>query len=61
MINHVQLITPPQSGQVTLAQNSFYYQAAADFQGMDSFTFSISGTRLGVSGNSTIRVLVSVK
>ncbi len=61
MINHVQLITPPQSGQVTLMENAFSYQAAANFQGTDTFTFSISGTRLGISGSSTIRVVVAVK
>jgi hypothetical protein len=61
IINNVQLVTPPQSGQVTLTKNAFYYQAATDFQGTDTFTFSISGTRLGISGSSTIRVLVSVK
>ncbi len=60
-IDDIQLVTAPQSGQVTLQGTAFYYRAAPNFQGTDAFTLSISGKRLTVSGKSTIRVMISIR
>jgi hypothetical protein len=56
----INLTSPPQSGQVTLAGPGFRYTAKTNFQGEDSFVLGISGTINRVNGTSTIRVLVSV-
>ena len=59
-IRDVKTITPPQSGELSFEGTAFYYKAASDFRGTDSFAFSVSGERRGISGMSTIRVVVSV-
>jgi hypothetical protein len=56
----INLDSPPQSGQVTLAGAGFRYTAKTNFQGEDSFALGVSGTINRVSGTSTIHVLVSV-
>jgi hypothetical protein len=56
----VNIITPPKFGQVTPIGPGFSYTAKSDFQGEDSFTVGVSGSRNKTSGFSTIRVVVSV-
>jgi len=66
-IANLKLISPPQSGQVTLLGPAFSYAAKSDFQGEDSFAVEVSGTINGVSGpinsvsgSSTIHIAVSI-
>jgi hypothetical protein len=61
LIDQVQLVTPPQSGQVTLQGPSFLYRAASEFHGADSFTLMVSGRLDRIAGSSTIQVMVFVK
>jgi hypothetical protein len=56
----VSLVSPPQSGQVTLVGLGFLYTAKSDFHGEDSFVVGISGFKNKTTGFSTIRVVVSV-
>ena len=56
----VELISPPQSGQVTVLGPGFSYKAKADFQGPDAFTLRVSGTLMRTRGTSEIRVIVDV-
>ena len=56
MIESLQLVSPPQIGQVALKGPSFTYSAKAGYEGEDSFTIVVSGTINRSSGNSTIRV-----
>jgi hypothetical protein len=59
-IDEVKLLTPPQSGQVTLTGPGFSYAAKPNFQGQDIFTLQVSGSMLRIRGTSEIKVLVSV-
>jgi hypothetical protein len=59
LLDNIELITPPQLGEVTLVGPSFVYTAKA--KGQDSFTVSVSGKINKTSGSSTIRVSVTVK
>jgi hypothetical protein len=56
----VSLVSPPQSGQVTLVGPGFSYTAKSDFRGEDSFVVGVSGSKNKTSGFSTIRIVVSV-
>jgi hypothetical protein len=60
LVDEMQLVTAPQSGQVTLQGTAFYYQAAPNFHGVDAFALSVSGKMNRISGSSTIRVVVSI-
>jgi hypothetical protein len=60
VIEDVKLISPPQSGQVTMQGSGFSYTAKSDFQGEDSFTVLVSGSINRIPGVSTIRFVVSV-
>ena len=44
VIEDVKLISPPQSGQVTMQGSGLSYTAKSDFQGEDSFTVLVSGS-----------------
>jgi uncharacterized protein len=57
---HILLSSSPQSGKVTLRGASFTYTSKPDFQGDDSFALVVSGSIIGIPGNSTIRVNVQV-
>jgi hypothetical protein len=59
-IKSLQLVSPPQIGQVTLQGPSFTYSAKSEYEGEDSFTVVVSGTINRSSGSSTIRVSVFV-
>ena len=59
-VDEVKLLSPPQSGQVTLTGPGFSYAAKANFQGQDVFTLQVSGSMLRIRGTSEIKVLVSV-
>jgi hypothetical protein len=59
-IDTINLISPPQFGQVTMPGWSFSYTAKSDFQGEDSFAVGVSGAIKRVSGTSTIRIVVSI-
>jgi hypothetical protein len=64
-VESVQLVSPPQSGQVELLQGpGFKYDAKADFGGQDAFSLAVVGTinniRGSTRGSSTIHVTVSV-
>jgi hypothetical protein len=56
----VELISPPQSGQVTVLGPGFSYKAKADYQGPDTFTLRVSGTLMRTRGTSEILVIVDV-
>ena len=60
MIESLQLVSPPQIGQVALKGPSFTYSAKSGYEGEDSFTVAVSGTINRSSGSSTIRVNVFV-
>jgi hypothetical protein len=59
-IESLHLVSPPQTGQVTLRGPSFTYSAKSDYEGEDSFTVAVSGTINRSRGSSTIRIIVSV-
>jgi hypothetical protein len=59
-IESLELVSPPQTGQVTLRGPSFTYSAKSEYEGEDSFTVAVSGTSNRSRGSSTIRVIVSV-
>ena len=54
------LVSPPQSGHVTIQGPAFTYVAKADFDGKESFTLTVSGAVSKRRGSSTILVTVSV-
>jgi hypothetical protein len=56
----VSLVSPPQSGQVTLVGPGFSYTAKSGFHGEDTFVVRVSGSKNKTSGFSAIRVVVSV-
>jgi hypothetical protein len=60
-LDKFEVVSAPQSGHLSLQGPAFTYQAAPDFQGIDSFTLLISGKMYRVSGTSTVRVTVIVK
>ena len=57
----VELISRPQSGQVTVSGPGFSYKAKADYQGPDAFTLRVSGTLMRKQGTSEIQVIVDVE
>jgi hypothetical protein len=59
-IDTINLISPPQFGQVTMRGWGFSYTAKSDFQGEDSFAIGVSGASKRMSGTSTIRIVVSI-
>jgi len=60
-ITTIDLISPPQSGQVTVLDHvAFTYMAKLDFQGQDSFSLQVSAAIKKVNGTSTIRIVVSI-
>jgi hypothetical protein len=61
VLDNVQLITPPQSGQVRLEGPAFIYKGDSNFRGEDSFKILVSGKVNRTVGSSTIRVVVSVR
>jgi Right handed beta helix region len=54
------LVSPPQSGHVTIQGPAFTYVAKSDFDGHDSFTLTVSGAVSKRRGISTILVTVSI-
>jgi len=56
----VSLVSPPQSGQVTLVGPGFLYTAKSGYRGKDTFVVRVSGSKNKTSGFSAIRVVVSV-
>ena len=54
------LVSPPQSGHVTIQGPAFTYVAQPDFDGHDSFVLTVSGAVSKRRGSSTILVTVSV-
>ena len=59
-IESVKLVSPPQTGHVTLRGPGFTYAAKSDYEGRDAFTVAVSGTINRVRGSSTIRIMVSI-
>ena len=59
-IEGVKLVSPPQSGQVTVEGPGFRYSSKTKYTGSDSFSLSVIGRVNNVRGSSTIRVTVSV-
>ena len=59
-IEGLKLVSPPQTGQVTLQGPSFIYSAKSEYEGDDSFTVVVSGMINRSRGSSTIRITVSV-
>jgi hypothetical protein len=60
VIESLKLVSPPQTGQVTLQGPSFIYSAKSEFEGEDSFTLAVSGAINKFRGSSTIRVRIYV-
>ena len=59
-IEGVKLVSPPQSGQVTVEGPGFRYTSKTKYTRSDSFSLSVVGRVNNVRGSSTIRVTVSV-
>jgi hypothetical protein len=59
-IERVRLVSPPQTGHVTLLGPGFTYAAKSDYEGRDAFAVAVSGTINRVRGSSTIRITVSI-
>jgi hypothetical protein len=59
-IESLKLVSPPQTGQVTLRGPSFIYSAKPEYEGEDTFTIAVSGTINKLRGSSTIRITISV-
>jgi hypothetical protein len=60
MIESLDLVSLPRTGQVTIEGPGFTYTAKSDYEGEDSFTIALSGTINRVKGSSTIHLIVSV-
>jgi hypothetical protein len=60
IIESLELVSLPRTGQVTIEGPGFTYTAKSDYEGEDSFTIALSGTINRVKGSSTIRLTVSV-
>ena len=56
----VEIISPAQSGKVTVLGPGFSYKAKADYQGPDTFTLRVSGTLMKTRGTSELLVIVEV-
>jgi hypothetical protein len=61
VLDSVAVTTVAQHGYVVIRGSGFEYRANPDFKGDDSFEITLSGMNVRVPGNSTIRVLVSVR
>ena len=59
-ITSIKIVTPPQSGKVTILGSGFAYAAPTDFSGKDTFSLAVFGAINNIHGNSTINVTVSV-
>jgi hypothetical protein len=59
-IETLEIVSPPQIGQVKLQGPSFTYSAKLKYQGEDAFTIAVSGSINRSKGSSTIRVIVAV-
>jgi hypothetical protein len=60
VIESLRLVSPAQTGQITLSGPSFTYSAKSDFRGEDFFVVEVWGTIHKSRGSSTIRISVSV-
>lgn len=60
-LDEIKLVSPPQSGRVTIEGPAFLYRGDPNFVGEDSFTLTVSGKINKIKGTSTIRVVVWVK
>jgi hypothetical protein len=60
VIENVQLVTAPKSGEAGLQGPGFTYTANPTFRGEDSFVVKISGSINRLHGSSTIRIAISV-
>lgn len=59
-IESVNLISPPQAGQIVLRGSGFSYTAKADFRGEDFFIVAVFGAINKRRGSSTIHISVSI-
>jgi hypothetical protein len=60
IIESLELVSSPRTGQVTIHGPGFTYSAKSGYEGEDSFTIALSGTINRLRGSSTIRIIVSV-
>jgi hypothetical protein len=60
LIDKSRLISQPQFGRAALVGPGFEYRTDSKFKGMDFFEVEVSGKRNGISGTSTIQIVVSV-
>jgi hypothetical protein len=61
LIKSVAISAPAKFGEAIVQGYGFSYEAPPDFKGEDSFAVTLVGTNRGISGNSIIRVHVSVQ
>jgi hypothetical protein len=59
-IENLKLLSPPQSGEVSLEGPGFTYKPKGNFTGQDLFSLMVFGRLNGRRGSSTIHVTVSV-
>src|ERR1700722_3370381 len=59
-IETLELVSPPQTGQVKTQGPSFTYSAKSEYEGDDSFTIAVTGSINRSRGSSSIRIIVSV-
>ena len=60
LIDQVSVVGAPKGGRVAIAGPSFEYFASPEFHGEDSFTLQVTGSKLRVTGTSSIQVDVTI-
>ena len=61
VIESLELVSSPRTGQVTIHGPGFAYAAKSEYEGEDFFTLAVSGKINRLRGSSTIRITVSVE
>ena len=61
IIESLELVSSPRTGQVTIHGPGFAYSAKPEYEGEDYFTIALSGKIGKSTGSSTIRITVSVE
>ena len=61
IVEKLELVSSPRTGQVTIHGPGFAYSAKSKYEGEDDFAIALSGKIGKSTGNSTIRITVSVE
>ena len=60
IIETLELVSSPRTGQVTIRGPGFTYSAKSEYEGEDDFTVALSGKTNRLRGSSTIHITISV-